>query len=244
MKAPAFDGFLKTTNDGEAQRRQARGQPVNQPPSLGRGSLQRFAGLRCHSLVAVMPVAGDKLSHAIEHRTGRPQAQRRQNGEPGQHAKDMAVCRDDRVFNDMAHDFAAGQHAGIYLLPVRQALPGRVFLTVFQCIADAREMVAELAKAQRNVKHRHTPEHRKRPAQPPHQSPMDGQSHQRGHHHRQAPGHPAVVGFASVEIAAHRQRPRAQAGMDGIGSGQRACLLDQQSEQDGKETHAANDSGA
>ena len=55
--------------------------------------------------------------------------------------------------------------------------------------------------------------------------------------YREAPRHPAVVRFARVEIAAHGQRPRTQPRMDGIAAGQGTCLLDQQSEQDGEETH-------
>ena len=179
MKAPAFDGFLKlpTTAKLSAVRR-AGNQSINHQAwprrQRSRPAVQQAGGGDASSGRQTQPCDRAPLHRWApgptppEWRT-RP-ARQRHGG----------ARRDDRVFNDMAHDFAGGSMPDSPAASAPGA-PGRVFLTVFQCIADAREMVAELAKAQRNVKHRHTPEHRKRPAQPPHQSPMDGQSHQRGH---------------------------------------------------------------
>ncbi|MPN58563.1 hypothetical protein SDC9_206270 [bioreactor metagenome] len=97
--------------------------------------------------------------------------------------------------------------------------------------------MAELAKTQRDIEHRDVPQHRQGPAHAPQQQPVDAQRHQRWQHHRQAPGHPAVVLATRVEIAAHRKGPRTHASVNGIDAGQGARLLDQQSEQDGEETH-------
>ena len=149
----------------------------------------------------------------------------------------MSVGGQHRILDHVAHDLAARQRAHIHLLPVRKALARRIFIPLFQRIADAGEVMAELPKAQRDIQHRHTPEHCKRPAQPPQQQPVDGQRDQCRNKHCEAPRHPAVVRFARVEIAAHGQRPRTQPRMDGIAAGQGTCLLDQQSEQDGEETH-------
>jgi hypothetical protein len=46
-----------------------------------------------------------------------------------------------------------------------------------------------------------------------------------------------MMGFAGVEVAAHGQDPGAQRGMDGVATGQRARLLDQQGQQNGKKAH-------
>ncbi|MNV98978.1 hypothetical protein D3C71_1942920 [compost metagenome] len=51
------------------------------------------------------------------------------------------------MLDHVAHDFAARQRAYIDLLPMRQALACGIFIALFQRIPNAREMVAELAKA-------------------------------------------------------------------------------------------------
>ena len=102
----------------------------------------------------------------------------------------------------MAHDLAARQRADIHLLPMGQALTRTIFIALFQRITDAGEMVAELAKPQGDIQHRHTPDHRKRPSQQQHQQPVNSEGDQRRYQHSQAPSHPAVVRLARVKVAA------------------------------------------
>ncbi|MNT72277.1 hypothetical protein D3C72_2108610 [compost metagenome] len=59
----------------------------------------------------------------------------------------MAVGGQHRILDHVAHDFAARQRAHIDLLPMRQTLARGIFIALFQRIPNAREMVAELAKA-------------------------------------------------------------------------------------------------
>jgi hypothetical protein len=156
----------------------------------------------------------------------------------------MAVRRDDRVFDHMAHDLAARQRADIYLLPVGQALTGA---RLPRPSSSASRMPVKWWLNWRNPSVTYSTATLQSTAKGQPRPHISAQWMARvtseGTTTAKAPGHPAVVGFASVEIAADRQRPRAQARVDGVGAGQRAGLLDQQSEQDGKETHgAANDS--
>jgi hypothetical protein len=126
---------------------------------------------------------------------------------------------------------------------VRQALAGALLVAHLQGIADPREVVTELPESQRDVEHRHVPEHGQRPANPPQECGVHGQ-HERGRHqHRQAPGHPAMVRLARIKIAADRERPGAQASMDRVAARQRTRLLDQQREQDGEKTHGLDHTG-
>ena len=64
----------------------------------------------------------------------------------------------------MAHDLAARQVIGMHLLPIGQVLAGLVLVTGLQRMANPREMVAELAKAQSHIQHQHMPGHRQGPA--------------------------------------------------------------------------------
>ena len=73
----------------------------------------------------------------------------------------------------MAHQFAAWQLAHIDLLPVRQGLACAALVAQVQRVANAREMVAELAKTERDVEHGNVPHDRQRPAHKDHQQHMD-----------------------------------------------------------------------
>ena len=151
----------------------------------------------------------------------------------------MPVRRQNRIFDHVAHHLAARQVARIHLLPVGQTFARTLLVAFLQRIADTREMVAELAKTQRDVEHRHVPEHGDRPAHTPEQRGMHRKDKQGGHQHGQAPCHPAMVRLARIKIAADRQRPSPQTGMDRVAARQGARLLDQQRKQDGKKAHGS-----
>ena len=137
----------------------------------------------------------------------------------------------------MAHHFAARHFAGIHLLPVGQSLPRRIFVARVQCIANTREMVAELPKTQRDIEHRHIPQHGHGPANEMQQGKVNAQHHHTGQQHGHEPGQPAVMGLARVKVAAYGHRPGTIASLHQIGPCQRSRLLQQQGDQDGKKTH-------
>ena len=172
-------------------------------------------------------MAGDKFSHAVENRAGRAQPQGRQHRKPGQHTKHVAVRGQCRVFNDVAHYFAARQITHIDPLPLREQLACTLLIALRQRIADTGVMVAELAKPQRDVQHRHTPQHGKGPTQTPQQQPMDSQRQQCRRYHRQAPCHPCMVPGTGIKAATHTQRPFTQPCMNRIAACQRTSLLKQ-----------------
>lgn len=140
----------------------------------------------------------------------------------------------------MAHYFAAWHLAGIDLLPVGQGLTGGKFITGIERIANPREVVAELAKTQRDIEHRDIPQHGCRPAYELHQRPEYAQHDNAGQQHGHRPGKPAMEGLARIKVAAHGHGPGAITGLYQIGSGQRARLFQQQCDQDGKKLIASS----
>ena len=199
--------------------------------------------VRGQRAAARRPVAGDKLGHAVQHRAARAQTQGGQHREPGQHAKHMAVSGDHAVLDHMANDFAAREFAHFHLLPFGQSHAGALGVTLFQRVANAGEVIAELPETEREIQHRHIPQQGHGPADPMHQRPMDAKRDGRGHEHGNGPGHPAMGGRSGVEISTDGQSPGARAGMDGVAARQRPRLLDQQCKQNGEKTHGCNHTG-
>ena len=230
--APGVDGILETPHHRKAHRRDARGQPIHLRPGGLRSRAQGDA-LRPHRLRA-----GHQLGHAVEHRPGRPQAQRRQNREPAQGAEHMPVRRQHRVRDQAAQDLLAWPFGHLHLLPLRQQQPRPRIVATLERVANLGEVVAELPKAQRDIQNRRAPQHRRRPAQ----RRMQRQIHQQGQQRRQAgrhrPGQPAVVALAGIEIARHPAHPGPRCRMHRVVGRKRPHLLDQQRKQNGEETHA------
>ncbi len=110
------------------------------------------------------PVAGDEFAHSVQHRAGRTEPERRQDREPGQHAEHMAVRGQHGVFDDVAHDLAAWQLAHVHPLPLREQLARKRLVSRIERVANAGEVVAELAEPQRDVEHGDAPQHGNHPA--------------------------------------------------------------------------------
>ena len=70
----------------------------------------------------------------------------------------MAVRGKHRIFNHVAHDFTARQFTRIDLAPLRQQLARGGFIAVVQGIAYVGEIVAELAKTQRDIENGDAPD--------------------------------------------------------------------------------------
>ena len=149
----------------------------------------------------------------------------------------MAVRRQHGMLNDMAHDFTAGQFAGIDLPPLGQQLAGRLLVAHIERVSDGGEMVAELAKTQRGIQDSHAPGKRQQTMHAP-QQPVNGKSQQRRTQHRHRPGQPAMLRTAGVQVTAGPARPGAHSCVQSIARRQRPGLLQQQGKQDGKKAHA------
>ncbi len=182
------------------------------------------------------PVAADELGHAEQHRAGRAQAQRRADDEPEEHAEDMPVRSQQRMFDHMAQHLGVWQLAGIQVQPFGQQAPHLVVVAVVQRLAQIGEVVAELAEAQRQVEHHHIEGHRQQQAVVP-DAQGDERHQQRRRQHRYAPHHPRMPRLAGVEVAPHPADPGHQPVMHPVVARQGFQLFDQQRDQDGEETH-------
>ena len=149
-----------------------------------------LAGWVC-VLVAVLPVARNKFTHAVEDRTGRAEAESRQHGEPGQHTEHVAVGGQHRILDHVAHDLAARQFAGIDLLPLRQQFARGGLIAGVQRVADIGEMMAELPEPQRHVQHGHAPKHREGPSERERQQPVHARGSGRRNDHCHASRQPS-----------------------------------------------------
>ena len=167
---------------------------------------QRVVAGRGDVAVAVAPVAGGKVGHAVEHRAHRSQTEGGEDDKPEEDAEDMTVRRQQRVFDDMAQHLGARQFAGIEVAPFGQQPAGLVFVTARQRVADVGEVVAELPKAQREVEQPDIEGQRQHQAEVADEQ-MQGRHQHRGYAHRHAPHHPGVVGLPGVEIAARPAHP-------------------------------------
>ena len=142
-----------------------------------------------------------------------------------------------RIFDDMANDLAARQFAGIQVTPFGEQLTRYLFIPVVERVPNVGEIVAELAKTECEIKHRHIPgkgqQHVDLPQQPVHQ-----QRSQRRDNDRKHPGDPAVVRLARIQTAMRPTRPSQKTGINPVGASQRTGLLQDQCKQDGKKAHA------
>lgn len=199
-----------------------------------RAALHPDAGrLHCRA-VLVGPVARNEFAHPIENRTCRAKSQRGEDRKPGQHAEHVTVRRDHRMLDDMPHDLAARQIRRIDVLPVRQQRPRERLVAVFQRVANAGEMVAELAKSQRCIEHGNAPQHGERQTQRQHEQPVHAERDQRGEGDGERPCNPSMVRLAGIEIAADQAGPAEDGAVDRIRVRERPNLLQQQGAQDGK----------
>ena len=243
MLAPAIHRLLEVADHREAGSGHARRHIVEHREGQLRAPRQPLVDRSDLGAGLEGPVARAELGHAVDHRTDRPQSHRRAQHEPEEHAEDMAVRGQQRMLDDMAQQLGARQLAGIEMAPLLQHRARALFLALLERVADVGEVMAELAKTQRQVEH--------------HQIPQQGQQHavvveqlehaehqQRGHAQRDRPDHPGMVLAAGVEVARRPARPVDQGFMDRIALRQRTQLLDDQGQQDGKKTHVMNDSGA
>ncbi len=236
MVAPAVHGVFEAADDGKAQRRGTRRQPVQQAPGL----LGHLGQHRAHAAVGALlalPAALHILGQAVHHRPHRPQTNDRHHRVPEKHAKHMAVRCDHRKLDHMSHDFAAGNVPHLHLLPLGQQLARLLFVAFVQRIADVGEVVAELAKAQRHIEQSHVPQGRCEPAHTPVQQTMHQQSQRRRQQGGHAPGHPGQVLYASVQCAGHPAGPGLHQAVDRVVPAQRACLFQHQGQKDGEKAH-------
>ena len=237
LVAPAVNRVLKAANDRKSQCRDSRRKPVDHAPGLGRCGLNSLADRLLCDRPLVTPVTGHKLAAAVQNSAGWPQPERRQHRIPGQNPENVAVRLQHRILDDTTNQFTTWQFANIRLAPLRQEFACAILVASVQGIPDVREMVAELAKAQRHVEQRRAPEGRKGPAQQIRQQHVDGERKKRGQSHREAPDDPSVIRPARIEIPVAPASPTAQRRMHRIAARQRPNLLQQQGKQNGKEAH-------
>jgi hypothetical protein len=120
----------------------------------------------------------------------------------------VAVRLQHRILDDTANQFTTWQFANIRLAPLRQKFACAILVASVEGIPYVREMVAELAKAQRHVEQRSTPDGRKGPAQQIRQQHVDGKRKKRGQSHRETPDDPSVIRPARIEIPVAPAQPR------------------------------------
>ena len=67
----------------------------------------------------------------------------------------MAMRGQQRMLDHVTDQLHARQLAGVQVAPLRQVLTGGFVVATVQRVADVREVVAELAEAEREVEHQH-----------------------------------------------------------------------------------------
>ena len=92
----------------------------------------------------------------------------------------------------MANDFVAGQFIDFNLLPIGKKLTRQWFITVIECITNASEVMAELAKSEGDIKQDHVPSHSKEPAQKIGQGPMNENGQTCGRTDQEGPSQPSL----------------------------------------------------
>ena len=103
---------------------------------------------------AVRPIAADELGEPVQHCTGRPEADRRQEHEPEEDAEDVAMRGEQRVLDQVAEELRRRQLARIEMPPLGEQSARLDLVAALERGADVGEVVAELAKAERQVEHR------------------------------------------------------------------------------------------
>ena len=236
IAAPAVDRLLEIADHRKAEGRQSRRHQIDPAEDLLRHLKQPLVGGRVERALAIGPVAAGELGHAIEHRARRPEPERRAHDEPEEHAEDMPVRGQQRMLHHVAQDFGARQLAGIEMQPFGQQAAHLVLVATVERVAHVGEVVAELAKAQREVQHCHVEGHGQQQA-----VVTDAKVEQRDekcrHQHRHPPHDPHMARLAGIEVAAGPAHPGHQPVMHPVVARQRLELFDQQREQDGEETH-------
>ena len=123
------------------------------------------------------------------------------------------------------------------MAPLGQQLACLGFVTAVERVADVGEVVAELTKAEREVKHRHIPHQREQHVEVPERH-MDAPRDQRRNDDRDAPDDPGMVVATGIEVATGPAHPARQRIVDDVATRQWLELLDHQREQNGEEAHA------
>jgi hypothetical protein len=236
VTAPAVDSLLEVAHDGKAEGRQPRRHVVDQVEQALHQVAQALVHRCVQRTVAKGPVAADKFGHPVQHRAGRAEAQRRQHHEPEEDAEDVAVRRQQRMLDHVAQQLGAGQFARVEVAPLGEQAARLVLVATVQGIADVGVVVAELAKAQREVEHADdrwpAPAARCTRARARRSAVSSA-----GQQHGDTPDHPGVVRLARVEVAPGPRDPGLQAVVDPVVARQRLELFEQQREEDGEEAH-------
>ena len=238
--APAVDRVFKTANHRKSHSGHAGGQVIDQGPSLLRHAQQGRADAFARLAALVAPVARGELAQAVEHSASRPQTERGADAVAAEHTKDVAVRRQHRMLDHMAHDFTARQLPHIDLLPSGQGRAGLVLVAHVQRVAYGGEVVAELPKPHRQVKQTHIPKIGQHRMQVPQQM-VQCQGQQGRSRHRSGPSQITVQGAACVQVAADHAHPSAQTRVQHIGRAQRPDLLEHQGQQNSKKAHGCDD---
>ena len=102
---------------------------------------------------AIGPVAAHELGEPIQHRAGRAEAEGRQQDEPEEDAEHVAVRGEQRMLDHVAQEFGRRQLARVEVAPLGEQATRLELVAAVEGGADVGEVVAELAKAEREVEH-------------------------------------------------------------------------------------------
>ena len=119
IAAPAVHCLFEITDDGKTGGGHSRWQIVDPAEHPVRQTHQQFVGRGINRAVLEGPIAATKFGHAVQHRAGRSQAQRREQDEPEKDTEHMAMRGQQGMFNRMSQQLGARQFTGVEVPPFR-----------------------------------------------------------------------------------------------------------------------------
>src|SRR5206468_9637699 len=93
----------------------------------------------------------DELGEPVQNRARGPEPDRRQQDEPEEHAEDVTMRGEQRMLDQVAQEFRGRQLTRIEVAPFGEQAPGLELVAPLERGTDAGEVVAELAKTERQV---------------------------------------------------------------------------------------------
>ncbi len=230
IAAPDIDGILEIADDGVTAGGQAGGRPVEQVEGFLRKALQRGAGFA----VGLIPFARYIVAKAIQHGACRADGQ----NEPEKHAQHIALHRHQGMFDGLLGDIAGAHVHGIERFPLFEQAARGGGIVVIERVLDVREVVAELAKTEGEIQHRHIPRQGQQQAVVQ-RDEINHQCDQGGQQHGDEPGRDAVMRPSRIEVARGNISQTLAQPIHGAAAAQGFELLDKQGDQNGEKSHAS-----
>ena len=148
------------------------------------------------------------------------------------------MCGEQRMLDDVAQQLGARQLARDEMPPFGEQQPGTILVAALERVADVGEVMAELAKAERQVQHRDVEEQREQRAYALEQH-VQHDRRARRRQHRDQPRDQAVAAVAALEGLLEPAGPRRERGLHAPALAERLPLLDDQRGDDRDHAHAS-----